>query len=120
MGAGRAANGGQDPARADAENADAQPQDEPAGLGTAVQQPKTAGGGSRPADAVRNLTEPAPIAESELSPSAFSLPEFPAALLLQLKQNLHLTDCQKIAFLPYCVCRGGIYAARRSRPDNAV
>ena len=31
MEAGRAANGGQDPARADAENADAQPQDEPAG-----------------------------------------------------------------------------------------
>ena len=83
-GAGRAANGGQDPARADAENADAQPQDEPAGLDAAVQQPETAGGGSRPADVVRDLTESAPIAESELSPSAFSLPEFPAELLPQL------------------------------------
>ena len=120
MGAGRVANGGRNPARADAENADAQPQDEPAGLGAAVQQSETADGGSCPADTVRNLTEPATIAESELSPSAFSLPKCPAALLLQLKQNLHLTDCQKIAFLPYCVCRGGIYAARRSRPYNAV
>lgn len=83
-GAGRAANGGQDPARADAENADAQPQDKPAGLDAAVQQPETAGGGSRPADAVRDLTESAPIAESEPSPSAFSLPEFPAELLPQL------------------------------------
>ena len=83
-GAGRAANGGQDPARTDAENADAQPQDEPAGLDAAVQQPETAGGGSCPADAVRNLTESAPLAESEPSPSAFSLPEFPAELLPQL------------------------------------
>lgn len=83
-GAGRAANGGQDPARADAENADAQPQDEPAELGAAVQQPETAGGGSRPADAVRDLTESAPIAESEPSPSAFSLSEFPAELLPKL------------------------------------
>ena len=83
-GAGRAANGGQDPARTDAENADAQPQDEPAGLDAAVQQPETAGGGSRLADAVRDLTESAPIAESEPSPSAFSLPEFPAELLPQL------------------------------------
>ena len=72
MEAGRAANGGRSPAWADAENADAQPQDEPAGLGAAVQQPETADGGSCPADAVRNLTEPATIAESEFSPSAFS------------------------------------------------
>ena len=49
-----------------------------------MQQPETAGGGSRLADAVRDLTESAPIAESEPSPSAFSLPEFPAELLPQL------------------------------------
>ena len=49
-----------------------------------MQQPETAGGGSRPADAVRDLTESAPTAESEPSPSAFSLPEFPAELLPQL------------------------------------
>ena len=68
MEAGRAANGGQDHARADAENA----------------------------DTVQNLTEPATIAESELSPSAFSLPKFPAALLPQLKQSLHLQRVKKL------------------------
>lgn len=40
------ADGGQDPARADAGHPDAGPQDEPAGLGTADQQPEEAGGGS--------------------------------------------------------------------------
>ena len=102
-GAGRAANGGQDPARADAENADAQPQDEPAGLDAAVQQPETAGGGSRPADAVRNLTESAPIAESEPSPSAFSLPEFPAELLPQLlktETSSRAANADYLAFYP--------------------
>ena len=100
-GAGRAANGGQDPARADAENADAQPQDEPAGLGAAVQQPETAGGGSRPADAVRDLIESAPIAESEPSPSAFSLPEFPAELLpklLKTETSSRAANADYIAF----------------------
>ena len=43
----------------------------PALGGAAVRQPETAGGGSSPADSVRNLTEPAPIAESNSSPSAF-------------------------------------------------
>ena len=83
-GAGRAADGGQDAARPDAESADARPQDEPAGLGADVQQPEATGGGSRPADAVRNLTESVPMAESEASPSAFSMPEFPAELLPSL------------------------------------
>lgn len=44
-GAGRAADGGQDAARPDAESADARPQDEPAGLGTDVQQSEATGGG---------------------------------------------------------------------------
>ena len=83
-GAGRAADGGQDAARPDAESADARPQDEPAGLGADVQQPEATGGGSSPADAVRNLTESVPMAESEPSPSAFSMPEFPAELLPSL------------------------------------
>ena len=83
-GAGRTADGGQDAARPDAESADARPQDEPAGLGTDVQQPEAAGGGNNPSDAVRNLTESVPMAESEPSPSAFSLPEFPAELLPSL------------------------------------
>ena len=83
-GAGRAANGGQDPARADTENADAQPQDEPAGLGADVQQPEAAGGRNDPSDAVRSITEEPAAAESEPSPSAFSMPEFPAELLPSL------------------------------------
>ena len=83
-GAGRTADGGQDAARPDAESADARPQDEPAGLGTDVQQPEAAGGGNDSSDAVRNLTESVPMAESEPSPSAFSLPEFPAELLPSL------------------------------------
>ena len=83
-GAGRTADGGQDAARPDAESADARPQDEPAGLGADVQQPEAAGGGNDPSDAVRNLTESVPMAESEPSPSAFSLPEFPAELLPSL------------------------------------
>lgn len=78
------ADGGQDPARADADHPDAGPQDEPAGLGTADQQPEEAGGGSSPSDAVRNLTESPAQAESEPSPSAFALPEFPPTLLPQL------------------------------------
>ena len=78
------ADGGQDPARADADHPDAGPQDEPAGLGTADQQPEEAGGGSSPSDAVRNLTESPAQAESEQSPSAFALPEFPPTLLPQL------------------------------------
>ena len=83
-GAGRAADGGQDAARPDAESADARPQDEPAELGTDVQQSEATGGGNDPSDAVRNLTESVPMAESEPSPSAFSLPEFPAELLPSL------------------------------------
>ena len=78
------ADGGQDPARADADHPDAGPQDEPAGLGTADQQLEEAGGGSSPSDAVRNLTESPAQAESEQSPSAFALPEFPPTLLPQL------------------------------------
>lgn len=78
------ADGGQDPARADADHPDAGPQDEPAGLDTADQQPEEAGGGSSPSDAVRNLTESPAQAESEQSPSAFALPEFPPTLLPQL------------------------------------
>ena len=83
-GAGRTADGGQDAARPDAESADARPQDKPAGLGTDVQQPETAGGGNDPSDAVRSITEEPAAAESEPSPSAFSLPEFPAELLPSL------------------------------------
>ena len=83
-GAGRTADGGQDAARPDAESADARPQDEPAGLGTDVQQPEAAGGGNDPSDAVRSITEEPAAAESEPSPSAFSLPEFPAELLPSL------------------------------------
>ena len=78
------ADGGQDPARPDADHPDAGPQDEPAGLGTADQQPEKAGGGSSPSDAVRSLTETPAQAESEQSPSAFALPEFPPTLLPQL------------------------------------
>lgn len=80
----RAADGGQDSARADADHPDAGPQDEPAGLGKADQQPEEAGGGSSPFDAVRSLTEAPAKAESEQSPSAFALPEFPPTLLPQL------------------------------------
>ena len=83
-GAGRAADGGQDAARPDAESANAQPQDKPAGLGADVQQPEAAGGGNDPSDAVRSITEEPAAAESEPSPSAFSLPEFPAELLSSL------------------------------------
>ena len=83
-GAGRTADGGQDAARLDAESADARPQDEPAGLGADVQQPEAAGGGNDPSDAVRSITEEPAAAESEPSPSAFSLPEFPAELLPSL------------------------------------
>ena len=83
-GAGRTADGGQDAARPDAESADARPQDEPSGLGTDVQQPEAAGGGNDPSDAVRSITEEPAAAESEPSPSAFSLPEFPAELLSSL------------------------------------
>ena len=83
-GAGRTADGGQDAARPDAESADARPHDEPAGLGADVQQPEAAGGGNDPSDAVRSITEEPAAAESEPSPSAFSLPEFPAELLPSL------------------------------------
>ena len=83
-GAGRTADGGQDAARPDAESADARPQDKPAGLGADVQQPEAAGGGNDPSDAVRRITEEPAAAESEPSPSAFSLPEFPAELLPSL------------------------------------
>lgn len=83
-GTGRTADGGQDAARPDAESADARPQDEPAGLGADVQQPEAAGGGNDPSDAVRSITEEPAAAESEPSPSAFSLPEFPAELLPSL------------------------------------
>ena len=83
-GAGRAADGGQDAARPDAESADARPQDKPAGLGADVQQPEATGGGNDPSDAVRSITEEPAAAESEESPSAFSLPEFPAELLPSL------------------------------------
>ena len=83
-GAGRTADGGQDAARPDAESADARPQDEPAGLGADVQQPEAAGGGNDHSDAVRSITEEPAAAESEPSPSAFSLPEFPAELLPSL------------------------------------
>ena len=78
------ADGGQDPARADADHPTAGPQNEPAGLGTADQQSEKAGGGDNPSDAVRSLTETPAQAESEPSPSAFALPEFPADLLPQL------------------------------------
>lgn len=80
----RTADGGQDPARADADHPDAGPQDEPAGLGTVDQQPEEAGGGSSPSDVVRNLTESPAQAESEQALSAFALPEFPPTLLPQL------------------------------------
>ena len=83
-GAGRTADGGQDAARPDAESADARPQDEPAGLGTDVQQPEATGRRNDPSDAVRSITEEPAAAESEPSPSAFSLPEFPAELLPSL------------------------------------
>ena len=83
-GAGRTADGGQDAARPDAESADARPQGEPAGLGADVQQPEAAGGGNDPSDAVRSITEEPAAAESEPSPSAFSMPEFPAELLPSL------------------------------------
>ena len=83
-GAGRTAAGGQDAARLDAESADARPQDKPAGLGADVQQPEATGGGNDPSDAVRSITEEPAAAESEESPSAFSLPEFPAELLPSL------------------------------------
>ena len=83
-GAGRTADGGQDAARPDAESADARPQDKPAGLGADVQQPEATGGGNDPSDAVRSITEEPAAAESEPSPSAFSLPEFPAELLPSL------------------------------------
>lgn len=83
-GAGRTADGRQDAARPDAESADARPQDEPAGLGTDVQQPEAAGGENDPSDAVRSITEEPAAAESEPSPSAFSMPEFPAELLPSL------------------------------------
>ena len=83
-GAGCTADGGQDAARPDAESADARPQDEPAGLGADVQQPEAAGGGNDPSDAVRSITEEPAAVESEESPSAFSLPEFPAELLPSL------------------------------------
>ena len=83
-GAGRTADGGQDAARPDAESADARPQDKPAGLGADVQQPEAAGGGNDPSDAVRRITEEPAAAESEPSPSAFSLPEFRAELLPSL------------------------------------
>lgn len=78
------ADGGQDPARADADHPTAGPQDEPAGLDADDQQPEKAGGGSSPSDAVRSLTEAPAQAESEQSPSAFALPEFPPTLLPQL------------------------------------
>ena len=78
------ADGGQDPARADADHPDAGPQDGPAGLGTADQQSEKAGGGDNPSDAVRSLTEAPAKAESEQAPSAFTLPEFPPTLLPQL------------------------------------
>lgn len=80
----RTADGGQDSARADADHPDAGPQNEPAGLGTADQQPEKAGGGSSPSDAVRSLTEAPAKAESEQALSAFALPEFPPTLLPQL------------------------------------
>ena len=83
-GAGRTADGGQDAARPDAESADARPQDKPAGRGADVQQPEATGGGNDPSDAVRSITEEPAAAESEPSPSAFSLPEFPAELLPSL------------------------------------
>ena len=83
-GAGRTADDGQDAARLDAESADARPQDKPAGLGADVQQPEATGGGNDPSDAVRSITEEPAAAESEPSPSAFSLPEFPAELLSSL------------------------------------
>ena len=49
-----------------------------------MQQPEAAGGGNDPSDAVRSITEEPAAAESEPSPSAFSLPEFPAELLPSL------------------------------------
>ena len=51
------------------------------GVGAAHEQPESAGGGNDPSDAVRSITEEPAAAESEPSPSAFSLPEFPAELL---------------------------------------
>lgn len=83
-GAGRTADGGQDAARPDAESADARPQDKPAGLGADVQQPEAAGGRNDPSDAVRSITEEPAVAESEPSPSAFSLPKFPEDLTEQM------------------------------------
>lgn len=80
----RTADGGQDPARADADHPTAGPQDEPAGLDADDQQPEKAGGGDNPSDAVRNLTESPAKAESEQALSAFALPEFPPTLLPQL------------------------------------
>ncbi len=78
------ADGGQDPARADADHPDAGPQDEPAGLDADGQQPEKAGGGDNPSDTVRSLTETPAKAESEQALSAFALPEFPPTLLPQL------------------------------------
>lgn len=49
-----------------------------------MQQPEATGGGNDPSDAVRSITEEPAAAESEPSPSAFSLPEFPAELLPSL------------------------------------
>lgn len=78
------ADGGQDPARADADHPDAGPHDEPAGLDADGQQPEKAGGGDNPSDTVRSLTETPAKAESEQALSAFALPEFPPTLLPQL------------------------------------
>ena len=78
------ADGGQDPARADADHPDAGPQDEHAGLDADGQQPEKAGGGDNPSDAVRSLTEAPAQAESEQALSACALPEFPPTLLPQL------------------------------------
>lgn len=78
------ADGGQDPARADADHPDAGPQDEPAGLDADSQQPEKAGGGDNLSDAVRSLTEAPAQAESEQALSAFTLSEFSPTLLPQL------------------------------------
>ena len=82
--ASRTEDGGQDPARADADHPTAGPQNGPVGLDADGQQPEEAGGGSSPSDAVQGLTEAPAKAESEQSPSAFALPEFPPTLLPQL------------------------------------
>lgn len=82
--ASRTEDGGQDPARADADHPTAGPQNGPVGLDADGQQPEEAGGGSSPSDAVQGLTEAPAKAESEQSPSAFALPEFPHTLLPQL------------------------------------